>query len=118
MPELEASFEERPGRRPWSEITDEEVIAAVRLEQARSRNGVAHAGGVAMALSSPTPDEWPDGGPHALYGLGLCPRLGDGAPDARKVSPRLRKLAAAGELETVAMEHPRGKPAPPGFRVK
>lgn len=109
------------GDRPktWGEITDEEVIDAVRFAAERDREGVVRGAiFVKGALCYPTPEQWPSQPPppNALFGLGLCPDFGPGSPSTGQVAARLRKLAKAGQIARVEMVAPMGKPTSPGYR--
>lgn len=106
----------------WTDITDEELVEAVRFASAKRLDRLgdgtfAGPGAVEEALSQPTHEQWPDGGPHAIHGLGLIPKFGEGAPPRGAVTRRLKKLVAAGKLRAVRMQRPRGGPAPNAYEV-
>lgn len=116
--DTEAQCVSEPRPKTWAEVTDDDIIAAVRFAAEGDRDDIARASShVLQVLSSPTPEQWPTGGAHALYGLGLIPRFGEGAASSAKVTHRLKRLVREGRLEEVKMVRPRGKPAPPGYRV-
>lgn len=122
--ELESSrvhgaHEARP--KTWEELTDEEIVEAVRFacegDPLRVARGATH---VLAALSAPRAEQWPEQPVprNAQLGLGLIPSYGEGSASSAKVAARLRKLAKAGLIEPVEMVNPRGGRAPSGFRPK
>lgn len=121
MAELEGVRREVPRTKTWAEVTDEELVEAVRRLSAKDEDGIARgASSVLFELSSPTAEQWEanSGEPapaNAALGMGLIPPYSEAG--VRQVAPRLRKLVKAGKLEAVEMVRPMGKPAPPGYRV-
>jgi hypothetical protein len=108
-------------RRPkvWDEVTDDDIIAAVRFAAEKDGDGIAmSASAVLWALCHPTPEQWPTQPPppQAAFGLGIIPPFGEGSSSAAKVAPRLRRLVKEGRLEAVPMMWSRGKKAPNGYR--
>jgi hypothetical protein len=112
------AHEARP--KTWAEITDDEIVAAVRFASERDRAGLARGSGhVNAALSAPTPEQWPSQPPPpaAQFGLGLIPQHGEGSASNGKIASRLRRMAKAGLLDEIPMYAPRGKRTSPGYRV-
>lgn len=115
---VEAYKRQKARPKTWAEVTDEDIVAAVQFAAKYDKDGIARSSSsVLWALSQPTPEQWPDAGPNSAFGLGLIPAHGEGSGSPSAMAPRLRRLVDEGRLEKVPMVHPRGKPAPPGFRV-
>jgi hypothetical protein len=105
----------------WDEITDAEFTAACRLayETVTTAEGgwrkewfSSH--DVLDALANPTAPTR-----NMRRGLGLLPRHGPGRPPQGAVTRRLRKLAAAGELEELPLVSPRARrPAGYGYKIR
>lgn len=113
-----ASSARVPARdKTWPQITDEDIIEALRFAQTRDPEGVARS--VEFALSYPRAEQWgaPSVPANAALGLGLIPQFGPGSAPQGAVTRRLKKLAAEGRVERVEMVRPRGKPAPPAWRL-
>jgi hypothetical protein len=96
-----AKREPEPGRKPWSEITDDEFMAAVRLAY---ETVTTAAGGWRK--------EWVQSGD--VQDALVNPR----EPLSPNMPRRLKKLAEAGEIEAVPLVRPRGKPAGFGYVVR
>jgi hypothetical protein len=116
-----AKREPEPGRKPWSEITDDEFMAAVRLAYETVttaaggwRKEWVQSGDVQDALVNPREPL----SPNMRRGLGLMVPYGDGSPPSGAITRRLKKLAEAGEIEAVPLVRPRGKPAGFGYVVR
>jgi hypothetical protein len=104
----------------WDEVTDDEIVEAVRVCAERDREHVARGSShVGTMLSAPTPEQWPTQPcpANAATGLGLIPRFGEGSAHSASVTARLKRLVKAGRLEEVPMLAPRGKPTSPGYRL-
>lgn len=118
MGELVGERHQAPRTKTWTEVTDEDLIEAVRRQQEGDRDGVCRgAAMVLFELSQPTAEQWEQhsGEPapaNASLGMGLIPPY---ETPAASVSARLRKLADVGKLKRVEMVRPRGEPAPPGY---
>lgn len=120
--ETESTVKLPEGRKPFSEVTDDEIVEAVRRLQGKDREGVARGGShVASMLANPRPEEWEEQPcpENAATGMGLIPPIYSSEyPATVTVTNRLKKLVAAGRLEVVPMRRPRGKAAPDAYRVR
>lgn len=113
-----SSSSERP--KVWEELTDEEIMEAVRFAcrgrlGKRADGSFATSGSVQDALSQPNVEQWPDGGPNALLGLGLIPKFGPGSPPRGAITRRLKRMVASGQLRPIKLVTPRGNNAPDGY---
>lgn len=104
----------------WDEVTDEEILEAVRFACGRrlgkgSDGSFATSRAVQEALSQPNREQWPDGGPAAVLGLGLIPPFGPGSPPHGALTRRLKRMVASGQLRAVELVTPRGHNAPDGY---
>lgn len=118
---VEATVKFPAGRKPFSEVTDDEIVEAVRRLQVKDREGIARgATSVMMMLANPTAEEWHEQPcpPNAATGMALIvPIHHPDYPHAGTVTARLKKLVAAGRLQAVPMVAPRGKPTGNAYRV-
>jgi hypothetical protein len=108
-------------RKPWSEITDEEFMEAVRLAYRSVTTAVGgwrkewiQSSDVQDALTNPR-----EPSANMRRGLELMVRYGDGTPPSGAITRRLKKLAAEGRLTAVELVSPRARrPAGHGYIVK
>jgi len=111
-----------PNRKPWSEVTDDEFMEAVRLAYVTRttapggfRKDWLVSGDVHTALVNPR-----DPSHRSMpRGLGLIPPYGEGQPPQGAITRRLNKLVAEGKLTAVELVSPRaGRPAGHGYIIR
>jgi hypothetical protein len=104
----------------WDDVTDDDIVDAVRFAcEERFGKGAdgdfATAQSVEEALTQPNAEQWPDGGPNALLGLGLIPKFGHGSPPRGAITRRLKRLVSEKRLRAVRLVTPRGHKAADGY---